>query len=391
MSWFIVWAALALLTAGIAHGKGRSGAGWFVYGFLIWPIALVHALLLDGPGISAAPRALPASTERTSGDTSPAAALKTCPRCAEEVKAAAHVCRFCGHTFAETETPAASVAPRLAPRAGGDLAAINAERTTTPITAVDVLIRYHDAAGDASERIVTVHAVENPGADTVERHMMFIGYCHLRKHVREFRIDRVDMAAEAATGEVIRDLRSFLLQRMNIGPAPRAASSPAAPAQRTTPGAAAAWPALRPLPDDPALVVREGRRFGWRSELLICVVGLAAAMLLLDAIGAVSIRSLTGQSPPGIAGLRAPPVPPSMVDDGFWLGLAAGCMIDPAIADRMVANGHLFAGEQDPQGTSGLRETFDAGVLAGVRHFDGAACHYAQERARPFLPAIIAQ
>jgi len=41
---------------------------------------------------------------RESAVATPAAALasdeKTCPQCAEQVKAAAKVCRFCGHSFA---------------------------------------------------------------------------------------------------------------------------------------------------------------------------------------------------------------------------------------------------------------------------------------------------
>jgi len=31
--------------------------------------------------------------------TLPPSEEKTCPRCAEQVKAAAQVCRFCGHNF----------------------------------------------------------------------------------------------------------------------------------------------------------------------------------------------------------------------------------------------------------------------------------------------------
>lgn len=40
-----------------------------------------------------------------------AAQEKTCPRCAEQIKAAALVCRHCGHEFAEPVATAPSVHP----------------------------------------------------------------------------------------------------------------------------------------------------------------------------------------------------------------------------------------------------------------------------------------
>ena len=36
----IGWGTLALITAGIAQGKNRSGGNWFLLGFLLGPIAL---------------------------------------------------------------------------------------------------------------------------------------------------------------------------------------------------------------------------------------------------------------------------------------------------------------------------------------------------------------
>lgn len=70
----------------------------------------------------------------------PAAATKTCPQCAEEVKTAAVVCRFCGHQFddhpeepafapgwfmrAHREEKARTRAHRRAPLTAGQLIAI---------------------------------------------------------------------------------------------------------------------------------------------------------------------------------------------------------------------------------------------------------------------------
>ena len=68
--------------------------GWT---FLGWVASLVWAF--SGPqGEPATP--LPANAVRTT---------KTCPKCAEEVKAAATVCRFCGFDF--TSAPTAATQP----------------------------------------------------------------------------------------------------------------------------------------------------------------------------------------------------------------------------------------------------------------------------------------
>jgi hypothetical protein len=47
--YFAGWGTLALITAGIAQGKNRSGLCWFLLGLLGGPIALFVLLLLSKP------------------------------------------------------------------------------------------------------------------------------------------------------------------------------------------------------------------------------------------------------------------------------------------------------------------------------------------------------
>ena len=66
-------------TAMVAKSKGKSAFAWFVYGLLLWPIALTHALL------SKAENDQPAENPATLDQ----ADLRECPFCAEQIKAKA--------------------------------------------------------------------------------------------------------------------------------------------------------------------------------------------------------------------------------------------------------------------------------------------------------------
>jgi hypothetical protein len=47
------WGALALINAGLAQGKGRSGLFWFVISLLLGPVATLLIVLLPMPGVEA--------------------------------------------------------------------------------------------------------------------------------------------------------------------------------------------------------------------------------------------------------------------------------------------------------------------------------------------------
>jgi hypothetical protein len=115
----IFFLIMAVIVAMVANSKGRYAFGWFFYGLLIWPIALVHALLLkrvepqriQTEGDGHAPtrpcsnpgcfRVLTADqTECPCGTTTPlperASDERECPHCAELIKAKAIKCKHCG-------------------------------------------------------------------------------------------------------------------------------------------------------------------------------------------------------------------------------------------------------------------------------------------------------
>ena len=45
--WFAGWGTLALINAGLAQGKNRSGLAWFLLSLLFGPLATLFIVLLD--------------------------------------------------------------------------------------------------------------------------------------------------------------------------------------------------------------------------------------------------------------------------------------------------------------------------------------------------------
>ncbi len=87
MEWLLVGIGLAIVVGVFAASRGRSGVGWAFLACLITPLiaGLLVAVLPN--------RKLEEATQRE------LAGSKVCPKCAERVKVAATVCRFCGHEF----------------------------------------------------------------------------------------------------------------------------------------------------------------------------------------------------------------------------------------------------------------------------------------------------
>jgi Kef-type K+ transport system membrane component KefB len=87
-----VWVVLAIVVAIIASNKGRSGVGWFFLCLVLTPLMILVLLALQTrkPSQPQPVRVIEASDDE---------ATKTCPQCAETVKAAAKIRRFCRYEF----------------------------------------------------------------------------------------------------------------------------------------------------------------------------------------------------------------------------------------------------------------------------------------------------
>jgi gas vesicle protein len=84
---FLIFAALlGVIVGAIAKSKGRSFGVWWVYGTLLFIVAIIHVLVIAPDKGNLERREI-------------AEGGKKCPSCAEVVKVDANVCRFCRHDF----------------------------------------------------------------------------------------------------------------------------------------------------------------------------------------------------------------------------------------------------------------------------------------------------
>lgn len=93
MEFLLIAIVLGLIPALIAQSKGRSFIGWWIYGVLLFIIALVHSLVIR-KDIKAE------ENELMTFD-----GMKKCPYCAELIKKEAIKCKHCGSDLSASSAP----------------------------------------------------------------------------------------------------------------------------------------------------------------------------------------------------------------------------------------------------------------------------------------------
>ena len=88
---------LGLIPAIIAQSKGRSFWGWWIYGALLFIVALVHSLVIQ-------------KDEKTHEQQMVSNGMKKCPYCAELIKEEAIKCKHCGSDL--THNPDSTVSQK---------------------------------------------------------------------------------------------------------------------------------------------------------------------------------------------------------------------------------------------------------------------------------------
>jgi len=91
MEVFIIALLIGLIPAFIAQGKGKSFVLWWIYGALIFIVALPHSLIMKADQKSIEKQQL-------------SEGMKKCPFCAEMIKQDAKVCRYCSRDVVEQKT-----------------------------------------------------------------------------------------------------------------------------------------------------------------------------------------------------------------------------------------------------------------------------------------------